>query len=90
MRFMVSDKMTTETNSGSVVVKHNYLIGEECFGVVELGSKAVELIVKTSESGGQANPLNMYATVGYKIKGFVAKNFAAARGQVIKAAAALG
>ena len=89
IRFMTSDKMTAADNSGTISVKKNFLIGEECFGVVELGKKSVEMIVKPSESGGQANPLNMYGTVGYKIKGFVAKNFAAARGQLIKGASAL-
>jgi N4-gp56 family major capsid protein len=90
MRFMVSDKMTAAANSGSISVKNNYLIGEECFGVVELGDKSVEMVIKDASSGGVANPLNMYSTVGYKLKGFVAKNFAAGRGIVIKGAAALG
>lgn len=86
MRFIVSDKMTAASNSGSISVKKNYLLGEECFGVVELGGKGVELIVKPSDSGGQANPLNMYGTAGYKIKGYVAKNFAAGRGRQIRGA----
>lgn len=90
IRFMVSDKMTAANNASSVSVKNNYVIGEECFGVVELGSKSVEMIVKDGSSGGVANPLNMYSTVGYKIKGFKAKNFAATRGIVIESAAALG
>jgi N4-gp56 family major capsid protein len=86
IRFVVSDKMTAAANSGSISVKNNYLIGEECFGVVELGQKSVEMIIKPSDSGGQSNPLNMFGTVGYKIKGFAAKNFAANRGLVIKGA----
>lgn len=77
MRFIVSDKMTAADNSGSISVKKNYLLGEECFGTVELGGKGVELIIKDSQSGGQANPLNMFGTVGYKIKGYVAKAFKA-------------
>jgi N4-gp56 family major capsid protein len=89
IRFATSDKMTAADNASSVNVKKNYLIGEECFGVVELGAKSVDLITKPSDSGGQANPLNMYGTVGYKIKGFVAKNFAAGRGRVVKGASSL-
>lgn len=89
IRFAISDKMNAAANSGSVSVKNNYLIGEECFGVVELGTKSVEMIVKSADSGGVANPLNMYSTVGYKIKGFKAKNFAAGRGRLIKTAATL-
>ncbi len=85
IRFIVSDKMTAADNSGSVNVKKNYLLGEECFGVVDLGGKGVEIIEKSSESGGQANPLNMYGTVGYKIKGYAAKAFASgARGRQIR------
>lgn len=87
MRFLVSDKMTKADNASSVSVKQNYLIGEECFGCVELGGKGVELIIKPHDSGGQANPLNMYATVGYKLQGFVAKSFGSgARGRQIGAA----
>lgn len=86
MRFLVSDKMVAATNSGSVSVKRNYLLGEECFGTVELG-KAVELIIKPHDSGGVANPLNQYATVGYKLKGFAAKAFGSgARGRQIRGA----
>lgn len=80
MRFSTADKMTAATNSGSVSVKKNYLIGEECFGVVELGGKDFELIINDHKSGGVANPLQMYSSVGYKLPGFVAKTFAAARG----------
>lgn len=90
MRFMTSDKMTAADNTGTISVKKNYLIGEECFGVVELGKQSVEMIVKPSNSGGQSNPLNMFGTVGYKIKGFKAKNFAAARGILLKGSSALG
>lgn len=87
MRFIVSDKMTAADNSGSISVKKNYLIGEECFGVVNFGAKDVELIVKPSDSGGQANPLNMVGTVGYKLKGYVAKSFkSGANGRQIRGA----
>jgi N4-gp56 family major capsid protein len=86
IRFVTSDKMTAAANASSVSVKQNYLIGEECFGVVELGQKSVDIIIKPSDSGGQSNPLNMFGTVGYKIKGFACKNFAATRGMQIKGA----
>lgn len=89
MRFVVSDLMTSTANSSSIAVKNNYLIGEECYGVVDLKGKNVELIIKDRESGGVANPLNQYATVGYKLSGFVAKNFAAGRGRLIQGATSL-
>jgi N4-gp56 family major capsid protein len=90
MRFLTSDKMNKADNASSISVHNNYLIGEECFGVVEIAPKGgrpgVDMIVKGHDSGGQANPLNMYGTVGYKLRGFVAKNFAAARGILLKGA----
>lgn len=89
IRFMTSDKMNAAANAGSVSVKRNYVVGQECFGVVELGKKSVDMIIKPADTGGQANPLNMYGTVGYKIKGFVAKNFAATRGVLLKGASSL-
>lgn len=86
MRFMTSDKMTAAANSSSVSLKNNYLIGEECFGVVELGSKNFEIITKDRKSGGVSNPLEQWSTVGYKLPGFAVKNFAATRGVVLKGA----
>lgn len=86
IRFLTSDKMTAAVNSGSVSCKNNYLIGEECFGVVDLAGKNVEMVIKPTGSAGAADPLNQYGTVGYKISGYVTKTFAAARGLVIKSA----
>jgi len=86
IRFLVSDKMNSATNTNTVSCKNNYLIGEECFGVVDLEGKNVDMVVKPIGSAGAADPLNQYGTVGYKITGFAAKNFAAARGLVIKGA----
>lgn len=86
IRFLASDKMTAANNSGSVSCKNNYLLGEECFGVVDLAGKNVEMVIKPIGSAGAADPLNQYGTVGYKIAGFKAKTFAAARGLVIKSA----
>lgn len=73
MRFQVSDKMTSADNSGSVSVKKSYIIGQQAFGVVNLDGKNFELIMKDRKSGGVANPLELFSTVGYKIQGFVPK-----------------
>lgn len=73
MRLLVSDKMTDADNTGSINVKKTYVIGEEAFGVVNLDKKAVEMKVKRHGSAGANDPLDQFATVGYKIKGFVAK-----------------
>ncbi len=89
MRFTSSDKMLSVANASAVSVKSNYILGEECFGVVDLGGKNVQIISKPHGSGGTSDPLNQIATVGYKIQGFVAKNFAAGRGRNLRCAASL-
>jgi len=75
IRLMVSDKTASGAGlgAGGIDVHNAYLVGEEAFGVVELNGKSLEMIVKDHKSGGVANPLNQFATVGYKINGFVAK-----------------
>lgn len=77
MRFSVSDDMTSAANGSSVVIAKSYVIGDEPFGVVELGGKNFELIMKDRKSGGVANPLEQFSTVGYKLPGYVCKYFGA-------------
>lgn len=84
IRFLVSDKMTAAANMSSVSIKKNYVIGEEAFGVVELDGSSIEMIIKDHKSGGVANPLNQYATVGYKIHGFVPKYLDASSKRVVQ------
>ena len=83
MRMLVSDKMTAAANMSSISVKKNYVIGEEAFGVVELDGDAIEMIIKDHKSGGVSNPLNQFATVGYKINGFVCKYLDASSKRVV-------
>jgi N4-gp56 family major capsid protein len=73
MRFQTSDRMTSAANTGSISVANSYVIGQEAFGVVQLDGKNFELIMKDRKSGGVANPLELFSTVGYKLPGFVAK-----------------
>jgi len=70
MRFLVSDKMNPIAAS---VYHRNYVIGEEAFGVVELNGDSMKMFVKRHGSAGAADPLDQFATVGYKIHGFAAK-----------------
>lgn len=83
-RLLVSDKMTAATNSGSVSVKKSYIIGEEAFGVVELDGNSIKMIIKDNKSGGVANPLEQFSTVGYKIHGFAAKFLEASSKRVVQ------
>jgi N4-gp56 family major capsid protein len=74
MRFLTSDRMTSAaTGAGGITVAKSYIIGQNPFGVVQLDNKNFELIMKDRKSGGVANPLELFSTVGYKIPGFVAK-----------------
>lgn len=83
MRMLVSDKMTAAANMSSISVKKNYVIGEEAFGVVELDGDSIKMIINDHKSGGVANPLQQYATVGYKIHGFAAKYLDASSKRVV-------
>lgn len=75
MRFFVSDAMTSATNAGSVLVCRDLILGEQPFGTVSMDTSNAEIYAKPLGSGGTSDPLSQIATVGYKIKGFVAKSF---------------
>lgn len=95
MRFLVSDKATTEADAGdggTVDVISSYVIGSEAFGVVELNGQSIKMIRKSLGSAGGADPLDQYSTVGYKIHGFAAKYLDASSKRVIriKSSSALG
>jgi N4-gp56 family major capsid protein len=84
IRLAVSDKMTAAANMSSVSVKKSYVIGEEAFGVVELNGDSMSMIIKDHKSGGVSNPLEQFATVGYKIHGFAAKYLDASSKRVVQ------
>jgi len=92
MRFLVSDKMPTQVGQGasSKDICSSFVVGEEAFGVVELNSDAMKMIIKKHGSAGGVDPLDQYATVGYKIHGFVAKYLDASSKRVVRILAASG
>lgn len=47
-------------------VYSNFVVGQEAYGVVRLGAKQAEFIVKPLGASGTADPLNQRGTVGYK------------------------
>lgn len=47
-------------------VYNNIILGQESYGVVKLGSKEAEFIVKPLGSSGTSDPLNQRGSVGYK------------------------
>lgn len=93
MRFLVSDKMLTSANSGAggtIDIHQSFVIGEEAFGVVELNGDAMKMIIKRHGSAGALDPLDQFATVGYKINGFAVKYLDAGSKRVIAVNAASG
>lgn len=90
MRFLVSDKMLTSvgTGQGGIDVSQSFVIGEEAFGCVELNGDAMKMFIKRHGSAGANDPLDQFATVGYKIHGFVAKYLDAGSKRVIAVNAA--
>lgn len=102
MRLLVSDKMSSiaataddpfegGTSAAAVNLYNNYIIGEEAFGVVELQGDSMKMIIKRHGSAGANDPLDQFATVGYKIHGYATKYLEDASKRVIrlKAASAL-
>lgn len=85
MRFLVSDKMLTSVGTGQAGqdIHQSFVIGEEAFGVVELNGDSMKMIMKKHGSAGANDPLDQFATVGYKIHGFVAKYLDAGSRRVI-------
>lgn len=75
MRILVSDLMSVDAGAGGggIDVYSSYLIGEEAFGTVWLGPGSVEMKVKRHGSAGANDPLDQFATVGYKLKGYATK-----------------
>jgi N4-gp56 family major capsid protein len=54
------------STSAATPVWSNMIMGQEAFGVVKLGSKEAEFIVKPLGSSGTSDPLNQRGSVGYK------------------------
>jgi N4-gp56 family major capsid protein len=92
MKFLVSDKMLTSvgTGAGGIDVVQSFVIGEEAFGVVELNGDAMKMFIKRHGSAGANDPLDQFATVGYKIHGFAAKYLDAGSKRVIAINSATG
>jgi N4-gp56 family major capsid protein len=54
------------SNGASPNVYSSFILGQEAYGVVRLGAKEAEFIVKPLGASGTADPLNQRGTVGYK------------------------
>ena len=64
VRFLQS---TNGYNNGAATpIYSSFVLGQESYGVVRLGAKEAEFIVKPLGASGTADPLNQRGTVGYK------------------------
>jgi len=54
------------SSSAATPVWNSIILGQEAYGVVKLGSKEAEFIVKPLGSSGTSDPLNQRGSVGYK------------------------
>lgn len=54
------------STAAATPVWSNIILGQEAYGVVKLGSKEAEFIVKPLGSSGTSDPLNQRGSVGYK------------------------
>jgi len=62
----------------------NLIFGKDAYGIVDIESGALQLIVHPTGSAGSEDPLNQRATVGFKVT-MVAVTLEAARGRTINA-----
>lgn len=64
VRWLLSTNGYSTTDT--IPVWNNIILGQEAYGVVKLGSKEAEFIVKPLGSSGTSDPLNQRGSVGYK------------------------
>ena len=69
VRFIESSNVGTVSNGADtpVMLHQTMIIGADAYGVVDIaGTSRPQIIIKTTESGGTADPLNQRSTVGWK------------------------
>lgn len=67
-RVVESSNVQSVQNAGSVNVYRTLMLAKDAFCVTKFDKNHVKLIRKSSDSGGVANPLEMFSTVGYKMQ----------------------
>lgn len=66
VRWLLSTNGVNSGFTGNYPIWNNIILGQEAYGVVKLGSKEAEFIVKPLGSSGTSDPLNQRGSVGYK------------------------
>jgi len=66
IRFQVTPNVATGTGASSATTYHNWVIGEQAVGSVDVANEGVEKIVHMPGDAGVADPLNLTGSIGYK------------------------
>lgn len=66
VRWLLNTNGFSVSGQNSKLTYSNFILGQEAYGVVRLGAKEAEFIVKPLGASGTADPLNQRGTVGYK------------------------
>lgn len=66
VRFMRAPNVKTGTGASSAVTYHNWVFGQEGYGLVDIEGMALKTYVKQLGSSGVSDPLDQISTVGWK------------------------
>lgn len=66
IRFQVTPNIKTGTGASSATTYHNWVIGKQAVGSVDVANEGVEKIVHMPGDAGVADPLNLTGSIGYK------------------------
>lgn len=66
IRFQVTPNVQTGTGASSAVTYHNWVIGKQGVGSVDVANEGVTKIVHMPGDAGVADPLNLTGSIGYK------------------------
>lgn len=66
IRFQQTPNVATGTGAASAVTYHNWVIGKQAVGSVDVANEGVEKIVHMPGDAGVADPLNLTGSIGYK------------------------
>jgi len=66
IRFQETPNISTGVGASSAVTYHNWVIGKQAVGSVDVANEGVEKIVHMPGDAGIADPLNLTGSIGYK------------------------
>ena len=66
IRFQATPNVKTGVGASSAVTYHNWVIGKQAVGSVDVANEGVEKIVHMPGDAGVADPLNLTGSIGYK------------------------